>query len=149
MSHKASIAISSSRSSASYIASLTFSTHSLTCGSVNRLTSAWSSTLSTISMFLFNWRRSESLSFYPLMKLRTSEEANLSKRTWKEAKTKCDAPKPEGPLTTRQLAEYSWMSGNPTPLMKIGKSLPCTGSFTQGTKPVPTIYNDHTWSTCE
>ena len=32
----------------------------------------------------------------------------------------CDAPFPRGPLTTRQPAEYSWMSGNPTPLMKIG-----------------------------
>ena len=31
----------------------------------------------------------------------------------------CDAPNPGGPLTTRQPAEYSWMSGNPTPLMKI------------------------------
>ena len=29
----------------------------------------------------------------------------------------CDAPKPGCPLTTRQPAEYSWMSGNPTPLM--------------------------------
>ena len=28
----------------------------------------------------------------------------------------CDAPKPGGPLTTRQLAEYRWMSGYPTPL---------------------------------
>ena len=28
----------------------------------------------------------------------------------------CDAPKPGGPLTTRQLAEYKWMSGFPTPL---------------------------------
>ena len=44
-------------------------------------------------------------------------------------------------LTTRQPAEYSWMPGNPTPLMKIGQSLLCTGSSTQGTKPVPTINN--------
>ena len=43
----------------------------------------------------------------------------------------CDAPKPEGPLTTRQLAEYKWMSGYPTPLQKIGQSLLCTGSSTQ------------------
>ena len=42
----------------------------------------------------------------------------------------CDAPKPEDPLTTRQLAKYLWMSGNPTPLMKIGQSLLCTGSST-------------------
>ena len=33
-------------------------------------------------------------------------------------------------LTTCQPAEYSWMSGNPTPLTKIGQSLLCTGSFT-------------------
>ena len=46
---------------------------------------------------------------------------------------KCDAPFPGGPLTTRQPAEYSWMSGNPTPLTKIGQSLLCTGSSTQGT----------------
>ena len=32
----------------------------------------------------------------------------------------CDAPFPERPLTTCQPAEYSWKSGNPTPLMKIG-----------------------------
>ena len=64
-------------------------------------------------------------------------------------KPSCDAPKPGGPLTTPQPSEYSWMSGNPTPLMKIRQSLLCTGSSTQGTKPVPTIYNDHTRSTCE
>ena len=62
---------------------------------------------------------------------------------------RCDASNPEGPLTTRQPAEYLWMSGNPTLLMKIGQSLLCTTSSTQGTKPVPTIYNDHTGSTCE
>ena len=28
----------------------------------------------------------------------------------------CDAPKPGGPLTTRQLLEYKWRSGYPTPL---------------------------------
>ena len=27
----------------------------------------------------------------------------------------CDAPKPGGPLTTRQPAEYKWRSGYPTP----------------------------------
>ena len=43
----------------------------------------------------------------------------------------CDAPKPGGPLTTRQPAEYKWMSGYPTPLQKIGQSLLCTGSSTQ------------------
>ena len=30
--------------------------------------------------------------------------------------TSCDAPKPGGPLTTRQPAEYKWGSGYPTPL---------------------------------
>ena len=44
-----------------------------------------------------------------------------------------DAPIPGGPLTTRQLAEYSWMSGNPTPLMKIEQSLLCTWNSTQNT----------------
>ena len=43
----------------------------------------------------------------------------------------CDAPKPGGPLTTRQPAEFKWMSGYPTPLQKIGQSLLCTGSSTQ------------------
>ena len=43
----------------------------------------------------------------------------------------CDAPKPGGPLTTRQPAENKWMSGYPTPLQKIGQSLLCTGSSTQ------------------
>ena len=43
----------------------------------------------------------------------------------------CDAPKPGGPLTTRQPAEHKWMSGYPTPLQKIGQSLLCTGSYTQ------------------
>ena len=45
----------------------------------------------------------------------------------------CDALKSGVPLTTRQPTEYSWMSGSPTPLMKIGQSLLCTGSSTQGT----------------
>ena len=43
----------------------------------------------------------------------------------------CDAPKPGGPLTTRQPAEHKWMSGYQTPLQKIGQSLLCTGSSTQ------------------
>ena len=53
-------------------------------------------------------------------------------------------PKLGGPLTTRQPAEDSWMSSNPTPhrrvpfsrthdLMKIGQSLLYTRSFTQTT----------------
>ena len=43
----------------------------------------------------------------------------------------CDTPKPGGPLTTRQPAEYSTMSGDPTSLTKIGQSLLCTESSTQ------------------
>ena len=39
-----------------------------------------------------------------------------------ERETPCDAPFLGGPLTTRQPAEYSWISGNPTPLTKIGQS---------------------------
>ena len=50
-----------------------------------------------------------------------------------KGKHTCDAPFPGGPLITRQPAEYSWMSGNPTPLMKIEQSLLCTGSSTQNT----------------
>ena len=46
---------------------------------------------------------------------------------------RCDAPKSGGPLTTRQPAEYSWMSCYPTPLPKIGQSLLCMRSSTQGT----------------
>ena len=55
-------------------------------------------------------------------------------------RNRCDAPKPGSPLTTRQLAEYKWMSGYPMPLQKIGQSLLCTGSSTQIQylyKPVP------------
>ena len=43
----------------------------------------------------------------------------------------CDAPKPGGPLTTRQPAEYKWRSSYPTPLQKIGQNLLCTRSSTQ------------------
>ena len=42
-----------------------------------------------------------------------------SKENWLRSNvfhTKCDAPKPGGPLTTRQPAEYKWRSGYPTPL---------------------------------
>ena len=51
-----------------------------------------------------------------------------------------DTPIPRGSLTTRQLSEYKWMSGYPTPLHKIGQSLFCTGSSNQIQnlyKPVP------------
>ena len=61
----------------------------------------------------------------------------------------CDAPKPGCPLTTRQPAEYLWMSGNPKPLTKIGQSLICTGSSTQGTNLSQQVYNDNSGSTCE
>ena len=43
----------------------------------------------------------------------------------------CDAPKPRGPLTNRQPAEYKWTSGYPTSLQKIGQSLLCTENSTQ------------------
>ena len=59
----------------------------------------------------------------------------------------CETPFPGGPLTTRQPAEYSWMPGNSTPLMKIEQSLLCTGSSTQDIQPVSTFYTDHTRST--
>ena len=52
------------------------------------------------------------------------------------------------PLTTRQPTEYSWMSGNPTPLTKIRQSLICMRNSTQSTKPVPIINNDYTGSKC-
>ena len=45
----------------------------------------------------------------------------------------CDTPKPGGPLTTRQPVEYSWLSGYPTPLMKIEQNLLCMRNSTQGT----------------
>ena len=43
----------------------------------------------------------------------------------------CDIPIPGGPLTTRQPAEYKWMSGYPTPPQKIGQSLLSMGSSTR------------------
>ena len=45
-------------------------------------------------------------------------------------KTSCDGPIPRVALTTHQPAEYSWMSGNPTPLSKIEQNLLCTESST-------------------
>ena len=55
--------------------------------------------------------------------------------------SQCDPLIPRVPLTTRQPAEYSWMSSNPTPhlhvpfsgthdLPKIRQSLLCMGSST-------------------
>ena len=41
----------------------------------------------------------------------------------------CDAPKIGGPLKTRQPAEYSWMSGNPTPLTKNQAESPLYGEL--------------------
>ena len=51
-------------------------------------------------------------------------------RSIRDMGASCDAPFPRVPLTTCQPAEYSWMSGNLTPLFKIGQSLLCTGSST-------------------
>ena len=48
------------------------------------------------------------------------KENQSSSSSRKKQKTYCDAPKPGGPLTTRQPAEYKWRSGYPTPLQKIG-----------------------------
>ena len=53
------------------------------------------------------------------------------------------------PLTTRQRAEYSLMSGNPTPLTKIRQNLLCTRNSTQIQNLSQTVHNDHTGSTCE
>ena len=63
--------------------------------------------------------------------LQPNDDSNLPEASPKKMKSRirnCDAPFSGCPLTTRQLAEYSWMSGNPTPLTKIGQSLLCTGS---------------------
>ena len=49
----------------------------------------------------------------------------------------CDIPIPGVPLTTRQPVEYSWMSGYPTPLTKIGAESPLYGGLYQNTKPIP------------
>ena len=57
-------------------------------------------------------------------------------RSGYSANSRCCPVTPQNPkvsLITRQLEEYSWMSGNPTPLMKIGQSILCTGSSTQNT----------------
>ena len=69
-------------------------------------------------------------------KRKSVEETNqliedLAKRNYRaRVGTSCDAPKSGGPLTTCQPVKYSWMSGYPTPLMKIGHSLLCMGSST-------------------
>ena len=44
----------------------------------------------------------------------------LKRLTTIKTNVNCDAPFPRGPLTTRQPAEYSWISGNSTLLTKIG-----------------------------
>ena len=41
----------------------------------------------------------------------------------------CDAPFSGGPLTTRQLAEYKWISGYSTPLQKIWVESPLYGEL--------------------
>ena len=62
----------------------------------------------------------------------------------------CDAPKPGGPLTTRQPEEFLWISSNPVPyycvpfigihiFTKIGYSRLCSGSSTQYTTCI-TVY---------
>ena len=48
-----------------------------------------------------------------------SDSHDLEARTTEAARSStpnCDTPKPGGPLTTRQPAEYKWRSGYPTPL---------------------------------
>ena len=80
--------------------------------------------------------------FYGVSGLSETEQCVLG---WQN----CDTPKPGVPLTTCQPAEYSWMPGNPTPLMEIGQSLLCTRNSTQGTNLSQQVYNDHTWSICE
>ena len=50
----------------------------------------------------------------------------------------CDAPKPGGPLTTRQPAEYKWRSGYPTPLLENRAESPLYGELYPETVPVYT-----------
>ena len=48
--------------------------------------------------------------------LGSTMEVYIDDMLMKSKQRPCDAPKPGGPLTTRQSAEYKWMSGYPTPL---------------------------------
>ena len=65
----------------------------------------------------------------------TSKDIGKKRKKDKEAaEVPCDAPKPGCPLTTRQPAEYSWMSGNPTPFTKSGRV-----SFVRGA--LPKVHN--------
>ena len=57
----------------------------------------------------------------------TKENKNRERKKGVE----CDAPFSGGPLTTRQLAEYKWMSGYPTPLQKKSGRV----SFVRGALP--------------
>ena len=50
----------------------------------------------------------------------------------------CDAPKPGGPLTTRQPAEYKWRSGYPTPLLENRAESPLYGELYPETVPAYT-----------
>ena len=59
---------------------------------------------------------------------RKINEINYNKFIWE--KGNCDAPKPGGLLTTRQPAEYKWMSGYPSHFRKLGRV-----SFVRGALP--------------
>ena len=50
----------------------------------------------------------------------------------------CDAPKPGGPLTTHQPAEYSWMSGNLPDIHENRAESPLYGEIYPDTSHVPT-----------
>ena len=50
---------------------------------------------------------------------------------------KCDAPNPGCSLTTRQLAEYSWMSGNLPDTHENRTESPLYGELYPDTSPVP------------
>ena len=57
---------------------------------------------------------------------------------------KCDAPNPGCPLTTRQPAEHSWMSGNLPDTHENQAESPLYGELYPDTSPVPTsitLYN--------
>ena len=49
----------------------------------------------------------------------------------------CDTPKPGCPLTTRQPAEYSWISGNLPDIHENRAESPLYGELYPNTKPVP------------
>ena len=55
-----------------------------------------------------------------------------------KTKSACDAPKPGGPLTTRQPTEYSWMSGNLLDTHENRAESPLYGELYQDTSHVLT-----------